>query len=673
MLLERFPSDFVADAVAGAMASAPVGRSPFPPAADRAAWERVLQCPLNRRRMDRMIAKSDELLGRAQPILPVSGSFEFVRSGDRAKYEGAYFARRRDLAIHVLAVCFSPDSRRIEAAVDIAWAICEETIWALPAHAERRTPGDPLPDIRRPSLDIFACETAAVLAEMLHLLGAELAALSPVIAERIEGEIAQRIIEPFEQRDDFWWLSGENNWNPWCVSATLLAASHVIREPDRLSRIAQRSMAALDRFIARYPADGCCDEGAMYWAASLGALLIGLEALHEISGGKISIFDEPKIIAMAQYIVHVHLGGGYCFNYSDCPPRLGNIAARVYRLGARIGDDSLKDLAMLAARGWSSDGEPDDSLGIGSIASGGSCGALMQALRILFWLPADACEPLSSDPRSPVPLGHWYPEMQVLVARSAPEFSPPMVLGFKGGTNGVNHNHNHNDIGSFVIQSSGSPVIVDVGNNAYTRQTFGSERYSMWWNASRGHNVLQFGEHGQAAGAEFRAELVGPDMGHPGHAIAEEHGQDARATMAGGVDGIAHADSAKLAFELAGAYPPEAGVLSWQRSCLLRRGDSPQVTVSDSFRLSSPMEVKFPLFTPCGFALEEGKAILKTSAGRRVAMTWDPEKLDVLSAPLESDEPFLDAAWGTTLRRLICRIPGKVEQAEYQFSFEPIP
>jgi len=646
MLLERFPDDFVADAVAGALASAPVGRSfsPFPPAADREAWERVLQCPLNRRRMDGMIAKSDELLGRAQPILPVSGSFEFVRSGDRAKYEGAYFARRRDLAIHVLAACFSPDSRRLEAAVDIAWAICEETIWALPAHADRRTPGDPLPEIRRPSLDIFACETAAVLAEMLHLLGAGLAALSPVIAERIEGEISRRIIEPFEQRDDFWWLAGENNWNPWCVSATLLAASHVIREPDRLARIVHRSMAALDRFIARYPADGCCDEGAMYWAASPGALLIGLEALHEISGGKISIFDEPKIIAMAQYIVHVHLGGGYCFNYSDCPPRLGNIAARVYRLGARIGDDSLKDLALLAAHGWSSDGEPDDSLGIGPVAIGGSCGALLTALRMLFWLPEEAREPLSSRPRSPVPLGHWYDQMQVLVVRSAPEFSPPIVLGFKGGTNGVNHNHN--DIGSFVIQSSGSPVIVDVGNNAYTRQTFGSERYSMWWNASRGHNVLQFGDHGQAAGSEFRAELIGIDDSGP---------------------------TVKIAFELAGAYPSAAGVLSWQRSCFLRRGDSPMVTISDSFRLSRPMEVKFPLLTPCAFDLGDGQAVFKTAVGPGMVMTWDPEKLEVSPAPLESDEPFLAAAWGTTLGRLICRIPGKVERAEYQFSFEPIP
>ncbi|MEI8309467.1 MAG: heparinase II/III family protein [Verrucomicrobiota bacterium] len=632
MLTERYSKDFIAGAAARSES-----RSPFPPAADRAAWEGLLRHPLNRIRKERVLAEAEALRGKLPAVLPASGFIDFMRSGDRRTYEAAYFSRRRSLAIHVLSECFSPGAGNLEAALDVAWAICEETTWALPAHVARRAPDDPLPDANRQTLDIFACETAAVLAETRHLLRAGFDLLSPVIAERIEGEILRRIIEPFEQRDDFWWLSGENNWSPWCVSATLLAASHVIREPERLAGIIGKCMAALDRFIARYPDDGCCDEGAMYWAASPGALLVALEALYGLSGGKINIYDEPKIVAMARYIGHIHVGGGYCFNYSDCPPRLGNIAARVYRFGERIGDKSLEDLALLAMRGWKRDGEPDSTLGIGASGGGGNCGALMQALRQLFWVPADA-----APKASPVALGHWYPEMEVMVARSSAETAPPMVLGVKGGTNGVNHNHN--DVGSFVIHSSGSPVVVDVGNGAYTRQTFGSERYSMWWNASRGHNVLQFGDYEQAPGGEFRAKLIG----------REDSG-----------------DTVTLAFELAGAYPSGAGVESWQRSFLLCRGASPKVTITDSFRLSRPMEVKFPLLTPCAFESGEGKIIFKTSMGPGVFMTWDLAALHVSPAPPESDEQFIEDAWGTKLRRLICRIPGCVSRAEYQFSFEP--
>ena len=632
MLTERFPKDFVARAIVG-----PETRDSFPPAADRAAWDGLLRHPLNQRRKDRLMARSEELLARGQQVLPVSGYAEFVRSGDRKGYESAYFSRRRDLAILVLSTCFSPDARSLEAALDIAWAICEETSWALPAHVDRRSPRDAMPEVRRPTLDIFSCETAAVLAETVHLLRAEFDGLSPVIAERIEGEIARRVIEPFENRDDFWWLSGENNWTPWCISGILLAAAHIIRDPGRLVAIMRRCMEALDRFIARYPEDGCCDEGAMYWAASPGALLVALEVLHSLSGGKINIYGEPKIAAMARYIVHIHLGGGSCFNYSDCPPRFGSIAARVYRLGERIGDNSLKDLCLLGLRGWQPDGEPGDTLGITPGAGGGGCGALMQALRELFWIPADAAPQGSA-----APLGHWYPEMQVLVVRSAAEPAPPMVLGVKGGTNGVNHNHN--DIGSFVVHSAGSPVIVDIGNMAYTRQTFGSERYSMWWNASRGHNVLQFGSHEQSPGAEFHAELIGFD--------------DRESTV-------------HLEFELAGAYASGAGVESWRRSYVLCRGDCPAVTITDNFRLRRAMDVVFPLFTPCPFDASEGEIVFQISADSGVAMTWDPNKLHIASVPLESDEPFLEEAWGTKISKLLCRIPGEVGRAEYQLTFAP--
>ena len=52
-------------------------------------------------------------------------------------------------------------------------------------------------------------------------------------------------------------------------------------------------------------------------------------------------------------------------------------------------------------------------------------------------------------------------------------------------------------------------------------------------------------------------------------------------------------------------------------------------------------------------------------------MTWDPNKLHIASVPLESDEPFLEEAWGTKISKLLCRIPGEVGRAEYQLTFAP--
>ena len=101
MLTERYSKDLIAGAAARSEA-----RSPFPPAADRAAWEGLLRHPLNRLRKERVLAEAEALRGKAPAALPASGFIDFMRSGDRRTYETAYFSRRRSLALRVLSECF---------------------------------------------------------------------------------------------------------------------------------------------------------------------------------------------------------------------------------------------------------------------------------------------------------------------------------------------------------------------------------------------------------------------------------------------------------------------------------------------------------------------------------------------------------------------------------------
>ena len=56
-------------------------------------------------------------------------------TGRRARYEHACFARRRALCALAMAACFAPeDARAPDALADLAWAVCEESAWQLPAH-----------------------------------------------------------------------------------------------------------------------------------------------------------------------------------------------------------------------------------------------------------------------------------------------------------------------------------------------------------------------------------------------------------------------------------------------------------------------------------------------------------------------------------------------------------
>ena len=148
----------------------------FPPLADRAAWESLPGAA-------RWAAAGQAALADAQtaPELPLSLWLQFTRSGDRAKWEHAYFARRRTLCALAMAEAVTNRGTYLPALADLAWRICEESAWQLPAHNSyiRDTPQLPLPDVTRPIVDLFAAETGALIATVCGLLGAALDAYAP--------------------------------------------------------------------------------------------------------------------------------------------------------------------------------------------------------------------------------------------------------------------------------------------------------------------------------------------------------------------------------------------------------------------------------------------------------------------------------------------------------------
>ena len=73
--------------------------------------------------------------GTPYPMLLLSDYAAFVRTGSRAQCETPYFARRRKLIAAVLDVCLHGESADMSAVEDGLWCICEETTWAISAHA----------------------------------------------------------------------------------------------------------------------------------------------------------------------------------------------------------------------------------------------------------------------------------------------------------------------------------------------------------------------------------------------------------------------------------------------------------------------------------------------------------------------------------------------------------
>ena len=609
MFAERYPADQIASALLDN-----ASYRPFPTADDHPQWDSL---PDDLRQA--ALASAEDLRGMVWPPLPASLYLDFYRTGDRGRYEEPYFGRRRSLRSLVIAECIEAQGRFFDDILNGIWAICEESSWCIPAH--NSTGG--LPDTTSPIIDLFAAETGELLAWTHYLVRPQLDALDEAASARIRSEVATRILDPFLARRDFGWMGFNegvslNNWSPWCTSTCL--ASSLLLEPDETRRAATvtKSLGILDRWLATYHPDGGCDEGPSYWTVAGAALFDCLELLLGASDGTIDVYDHPLIGEIGRYIHRAHISGRYFVDFADSPARVHLPAALVYRYGQRIDDPDMIALARYCYQ-------------LGSAASllGGS---LLRVLPALF--DSDGID-TPDDP--PFERDVWLDGTQIMTARETGGSERGLYLAAKGGHN--DESHNHNDVGQFIVYCDGRPVLVDAGVGTYTAQTFSDRRYDIWTMQSAYHNLPTVNDVRQQPGRDFAAV---------------------------GVSYQADDASAQLSLDIAPAYPPSAGILSWQRTCRLFRGPGSRVEITDDFALAAPTQaIALSLMTPCRPVLEGPGAILLQTDDRPVRLTFDSAALSAAVEEIPLDDDSLRSSWGETLYRILLTPQSAVERGAW--------
>jgi hypothetical protein len=499
-----------------------------------------------------IIREAEKYLGTRWAPLPASVFLEFSLSGNRAGYEMLSFARRRQLAVLVLAEAIERKGRFLDDIVNGIWAISEETFWGVPAHLSLQKRGPGLPDVQDPAVDLFAAETAQELAWTYYLLKPALDKVSPLVAQRIVYEEKRRILEPYLRHDDwgyqgFIWAKDPahhgrvNNWNPWINANVLVTAALTAEDTALRTRVIHKTMESLDNFMIPYPLDGGSDEGPEYWEKAAGSVLDYLETLKGVTAGKIDVLSRPILRKMGEYIYKTHISGSYFFNYGDCDARLYPDPALLYRFGRDTRDTLLTHFGAAQAVRQNLKFQPLTQ----------PFGILNHGLAQLMLLHTLA----TTSPVPPLERDVWFDKLQIMAARSRGGSSEGFYLGVKGGTNG--ESHNHNDVGSFIVYVDGKPALVDAGAQTYTRETFSRARYELWNNQSSYHNLPDINGYGEQAGSPYRAS---------------------------GVSYTVNDRSATLRLDIAQAYPKQAGVASWIRTVSLQRDAG--VTLSEDYQLT---------------------------------------------------------------------------------------
>jgi hypothetical protein len=614
MLTERYVNERLAELLLPAE-----NYKPFPTAEERTAWE-SLAAPLK----DYWIKNAEAYLDFEWPSLPAVRYMDYVRNGNRTSYQDVYFERRTALSFLVAAECMEGKGRFIEQIVNGIWAICEESYWVVPAHKSisLKSQGDALPDVTDQVIDLFAGETAALLAWTHYFLKEKLDAESPMICKRIKLEMKRRILDPYLERDDFWWMGFTNrrvnNWTPWVTSNCLSAFLLLETDPNRRTAAVAKALRSLDQFFRIYYNDGGCDEGPGYWGRAGGSLFDCLELLYGASEGEINAYDEPLVREIGRYIYRAYIGGDFFVNFADGDTLLKIDADLVYRYGVRIEDENM---AALGASAYRQD-EAAKRL------------SLFRAVPAIF----NDAKLTAMNAKPPLLRDVWLDGIQFMVAREKEGSNDGLFLAAKGGHN--YESHNHNDVGHFIVFAGGEPFLIDIGVEEYTSKTFSPRRYEIWTMQSAYHQLPTVNGVQQAAGREFNATEVA-------YTVSDE--------------------LVKLSMNIAPAYPQEAGIESWHRTFNLHRQEQSYFQIIDSFRLKRPSEeMTMSLMTPCNPQInKEGTILLQNASGGSLQIEFDSAQLEATIESIAIEDRRLQKVWPGTLYRIILRAKQSVSEGTW--------
>lgn len=595
---------------------------PFPVISEREAWIKV-----DEKLQNAYIKNGKKYLNKPWDQLPASVFLEFKRNGNRTRYEGICFERRKRLMSLVLAEVFENKGRFLDEIANGIWLVCEETYWGIPAHVGAQKKGTDLPDITDPTIDLFAAETGAMLAYINYLIGGKLNEVSPLITERIYLEENRRIITPYLKKNA-WWKTGTNNWNPWVNSNIIAVILFLEKDNLRRTEAVYNTMQSVDFFLNNYPGDGGCDEGPGYWYRAAGSLFDYLELLYSATDRKVNLFNEPLLKKMGQFIYKAWIKDDYYINFADASSKNKPDAGLVYRFGKKINDTLMMGFGALLSR----------QSNFNSKASVTEYGSLNVTLPNIFIQN----ELLHVKPVEPFLRDIWFPDLQVMASRSYQDNSEGFYLAAKGGHNA--ESHNHNDVGSFVVYYSGNPVLVDVGVGTYTSQTFGSKRYEIWTMQSQYHNLPTINGVQQKDGKEFRAENV-------------SYSNDLQ--------------KASFSLELSKCYPPEAMLNSLKRNIELFRGA--KVVISDEYFLKewkAPVSVNLMtrLKTDCSIP---GKIIL-TGFEKKFEIRYNKNKFIAAVEKIEINDARLSPVWGNKLFRIVLTVTDKKLKDNYSIELSDL-
>jgi hypothetical protein len=337
--------------------------------------------------------------------------------------------------------CLRGEKKYLDALADILWNICDFESWSSPAHVAESLS----PEMRRVYLDLSACRVGWYMSLILHYLGDK---LPDLVVRRAKYELRLRIIDSYK-KNTYPWLTRTDNWSAVCI-AGVLGTYLYEASAEEIEEQLPRMLETMDCYLRGFDDEGCCLEGYGYWVYGFSHFCFFADMLRNYTDGKIDLFDNPKVRAIAHFQENITINETQCINFSDCSQPFHPCDWLSHFLKGVYPDIVLPGFT--------------------------ECSAYEGIVHEILW-----ADPALADSRLS-PKSFMFEKNQWYIYRAA-----AYNMACKAGHN--HEPHNHNDVGSFIISKNGKVTYTDAGTGEYTRQYFDRERYTILEPSSRSHSV----------------------------------------------------------------------------------------------------------------------------------------------------------------------------------------
>lgn len=430
---------------------------------DKDKWNRVRNEDVFKFLRDLLFSEYETLCKDKEiPQLPFSLWMDFVKTGDRKNFEDLYFLRRKQMSVYaILSMIYPEKDEYILRLQDILCEILNEYSWCVPAHL----PADRLNS--KTQIDLFAAETGLYMAEIKYMLADR---LNPLITERITEELDKRIINSF-RNNTYAFEQYRSNWASVCGGAVGIVLLY--ENPDAYIELKPRIEKCMAHYLESIGEDGSVSEGAAYWAYGFGFYILYNDMLKRYTFDRIDYFKNKKVENIANFFSGMCMSNSNVYSFADSSKGLGYNIANLYYLNNRFG------------------------VSVPPLKYGGiSVNKFSWTIRsFLYYNPEISGEGIKNGVS-------YYENLQCYIDRK-----DKYAFAVKGGHN--KEEHNHNDVGSFVIVADDKQILCDLGAPIYTAHTMSKKAYDdVLEKASFGHNVPIINGKGQGYGREYCGELM---------------------------------------------------------------------------------------------------------------------------------------------------------------------